>query len=1112
MSPTTTQREQLRKALELAIMALRPLLVAKMQAKVSDHWPDLFRDALGPDQKTLWDSNLRDGKRADQLIDWGQLRNFALKNKDLFAELGHRVNNLPATFSEINDVRIALMHAQELDSVEGDMVMNKLILLMGKLGMTEAADQVKVLKEAAVPGSTQPVPETVANANGKPVPTSGTTHSTANLSPQPWFKMVRPHDDIRRGRLDESIFAAKLEDVRNNTGPDVYLDPYIFFQKTFFTSGLRNIARRVISGLNGGTDADNRVLSLQTGFGGGKSHALITLFHVATLGKGVTSVLPDGALDVLPSFDKAQIAVFTNETLDAAQGRHTDEGLHIRTIWGELAYQLGGLDAYEIIRQNDQDRTAPGGLFRKVLARTKPALILIDELADYCLKASSQQVVASTLSDQTVSFVQELTQAVVDSDQTVLVVTLPASRTEMGDSDKAANVLYALQQRVARVGKDTEPVDKEEIFEVIRRRLFDDLGDESAMKATVNAYADLYRDLGTAVPMQATRTEYKQRLFKSYPFHPELVDLFRLRWASNHNFQRTRGVLRLLAAIVSDLYQRQGSLTGTNLLIHPSDVSFENVEAVRSKLKELFGNGFDAVMDADVSGHSSNAFKNDQDNADYRTQRLTQGLTATILMGTFGADGANKGLSVEELKLAFLKPDGFNHNTINTALDSLEASAHYLYYTTNPRRYWFNTKPNINILINQAKHQIDDTDAQADIIRRLKAKVSTVSGFNVLVAPDPDNVPEQTTLTLVVLGPQYALSPGVVATGNVGGSVRSTIERLATKRGSQDRTYRNTILFLASSEALISKLRGLASEYLACNRIKEEYGSQLEAPQLRELKEKIDEVSKRTEGALAEAYSIVLKHTAKEGIKALLVDVTKDSLDTQINTSLTQRLKDESWLLDSIGPLVLQNYGLMPTTARPIKAKDVYEALIRYDDKVMITRLDVVQTGLLRFCQDGNLAIASGDGTTWDTVYYKQSVPFFDIKSDSYWLVDKSVYQPPVAPPSPGPGGSGDSSSGGVVTPPPTPGPNPTPGGGQAPSGTPAATQFRAVKVSGKLDKQNWTQAFNSFISPFRNHNIEIEVTIKVHSAAADPFTENDQRYNLLKESAKQMRLDFEGE
>ena len=1105
MSPTTTQREQLRKALELAIMALRPLLVAKMQTKVGDHWPDLFRDGLGPEQKTFWDSNLRDGKRADQLIDWGQLRNFALKNKDLFPELGKRANNLPSTFSEITDVRNALMHANDLDPVEGDMVMSKLVLLMRDFGMTEAADQVKVIKEAVLPTSA------TVNQSAKPDATP-TKATGAVTTPQPWFTVVRPHDDIRRGRLDESVFAANLSDVRNNTGPDVYLDPAIFFRKTHFTAGLKTIARRVIAGMNGDGDSDNRILSLQTGFGGGKTHALITLYHIATQGVDIKDYLPDCTLQAMPTFRKANVAVFTNQTLDAAQGRITDEGIHIRTIWGELAYQLGKLDAYEIIRQNDEQRTAPAGLFRKVLAQTKPALILIDELADYCLKAASQTVGGSTLADQTISFVQELTEAVGASEEAVLVVTLPASRTEMGDSDKAANVLYALQQRVARVGKDTEPVDKEEIFEVIRRRLFDDLGDESAMKATVNAYAELYRDLGTAIPTQATRSEYKQRMLKSYPFHPELVDLFRLRWASNHNFQRTRGVLRLLAAIVSDLYQRQNSLTGTNLLIHPSDVSFENVEAVRSKLKELFGNGFDAVMDADVSGHSSNAFKNDQDNADYRAQRLTQGLTATILMGTFGAEGANKGLSVEELKLAFLKPDGFNHNTINTALDSLEASAHYLYYTTNPRRYWFNTKPNINILINQAKHQIDDTDAQADIIRWLKAKVSTVSGFNVLVAPDPDNVPEQTTLTLVVLGPQYAVSPGVVATGNVGGSVRSTIERLATKRGSQDRTYRNTILFLASSEALIGKLRGLASEYLACNRIKEEYGSQLEAPQLRELKEKIDEASKRTEGALAEAYSIVLKHTAKEGIKALLVDATKDSLDTQINTSLTQRLKDESWLLDSIGPLVLQSYGLMPTTARPVKTKDVYEALIRYDDKVMITRLDVVQTGLLRFCQDGNLAIASGDGTTWDTVYYKQFVPFFDIKSDSYWLVDKSVYQPPVAPPSPGPGGSGGSSSGGVVTPPPTPGPDPTPGGGQDQSGTPAATQFRAVKVSGKLDKQNWTQAFNSFISPFRNHNIEIEITIKVHSAAADPFTENDQRYNLLKESAKQMRLDFEGE
>jgi hypothetical protein len=1096
MTPTTTQRDQLRKALDIAIMALRPLLVAKLHAKVGDHWPDLFREALGPEQKGLWDSNLRDGKPAHQLIDWGHLRGFALKNKELFPELGKRANNLPSTFSEITDVRNALSHAGELDPVEGDMVLNKLILLMRDVGMTEAADQVKALKDAAIPAP-PPAPATAPPAPASNVP----------AQPQPWFAVVRPHDDIRRGRLDESVFAANLTDVRNNTGPDVYSDPAIFFRKTHFTAGLRTIARRVIAGLNGDGDADNRILSLQTGFGGGKTHALITLYHIATQGTRISDYLPAGTLETLPTFGQAHIAVFTNQTLDAAQGRITDTGtgherLHIRTIWGELAYQLGGLDAYELIRKNDEDRTAPAGLFRHVLARSKPALILLDELADYCLKASSQSVGGSTLADQTISFVQELTEAVAGTPQSVLLTSLPMYSGEMGSTEKAEAILSALRNRLQRQGKDTKPVDTEEVFEVIRRRLFDDLGDERVINATVEAYANLYRELGTAIPAAAARAEYKQRLLKAYPFHPELIDLFRLRWASNHNFQRTRGVLRLLAAIVSDLYQRQGSLTGTNLLIHPSDVSFETVEAVRSKLRELFGNGFDAVMDADVSGHSANAFKIDEDNADYRAQRLTQGLTATMLMGTFGAEGANRGLSVEELKLAFLKPDGFNHNTINTALDTLEARAHYLYYTTNPRRYWFNTKPNINILINQAKNQIDAETVDADIIRRLTAKKSSVSGFNVLINPDPDNVPEQMALTLVVLGPAQAVSPGVANGGAIGGSTRTVIDRLATKRGSQDRIYRNTLLFLACSEAMLGRLRGLACEYLACNRIKDEYGSQLEAAQVRELRDKIEEASKRTETALAEAYAIVLKHTAKEGIKALLVDATKDTLDAQINTSLLQRLKDESWVLDTIGLLVLQSSGLMPTVGQPVRAKDAYEALLRYDDKVMITRPDVVQTGLLRFCQDGNLAIASGNGPTWDKVYYKETIPFFDIKADTYWLVDKSEYQPPAPPVSP---------TGGDAIVAPSPATVGTPQPVPAPSGT-MATQYRALTVSGKLDKQSWSQAFSSFIGPFRNHNIEIEVTIKVHSTAAEPFVENDQRYTLIKESAKQLRLDFEGD
>lgn len=1090
---TTEQRNTLNQALNRAITALRPLLVAKLQAKAGQHWPDVLKASLSQAQQANWTRDLADGKKPEQLIDFHHLRGVVLQNKDLFADLGKSANNLPTWFSELAQIRHEWAHHDDIDPITYDAALSRLILLMRTLGLTEMETELTALKEtssAKTPPAAEPPPAFAAPAGRGDAPQPAFTGQ-----PIPWYRVVLPHEDIRQGHLDESVFAANVADVARKQGPDVYLDPEVFFAKTFFTAGLRTIAQRVVSGLNGGAGSENRVLSLQTGFGGGKTHALISLYHLARLGREAPDVLPLGSLAVTPTFDAARVAVFTNETLDAAQGRVTPEGLHVRTLWGELAYQLGGPAAYERVRKNDEERTAPSGLFRGILAEAQPALLLIDELADYCLRAAGQKVGGTTLADQTISFVQELTQAVTATDGTVLVVTLPASRTEMGNSDQAANVLVALQNRVARVGKDTEPVSGEEIFEVIRRRLFEDLGDEATRQATLDAYANLYRNRRGELPDGVTRAEYRQRMAKAYPFHPELIDIFRERWASDHNFQRTRGALRLLGAVVADLFQRQHSLPGPNLLIHPSDVNLQRVEAIRSEIKRLNGNGYDAVMDADVAGANANAARLDQETPDFRPVGLAQGLTTTILMGTFGGTATRRGFDLKDLKLAFLKPDGFNHNTINTALDKLEDHAHYLYYdSSDPKRYWFETKPNVNILIAQAKNQVQKADIEAEILRRLRTKQNALPGFLVLVDPDPDNVPEQTTLTLVLLRPSR-----MATAHGVSGETQQWIEKLATKRGSQDRTYRNTLLFGVPLEATSAQLAGAACEYLACLRIREEYGRQLDAEQSKDLKGKIEEANGKVEAALAQSYSLLVKRGGSGPLNTLLIDNTKDTLEAQFNTSGVQRLKDESWLLENLGMLALKNYGLEPTPDRPVKVREVYEAFLRYDDKPMISRPEVVQTSLLRLCQDGALAIASGDGKDFTAIYHRQPVDYFDVKADTYWLLDKSAYQPPQpAPSNPG------------QPPAPVPAPTPTPN----PDGNGQPRRYKAVRVAGKLDRVQWSQAFSSFINPFRNHAIEIEVTIKIHSSAAEPFAENDPKYKLVQESARQMNLGFaeEGE
>jgi predicted AAA+ superfamily ATPase len=695
---------------------------------------------------------------------------------------------------------------------------------------------------------------------------------------QAWFKNVKPHKDIQDGHLDESIFAANLAEVAAGTGREIYNSPEMFFQKTYFTAGLKNIAKRVVQGLNGGQDADNRVISLQTGFGGGKTHTLISLYHLAKWGKKANN--SEHTKELLaatgePKFESAHIAVFTNTTNDPAQGRKVD-GLTIKTIWGEIAYQLGGKDAYELIRVNDEKQIAPKGLFKAVLEKCKPALILIDELADYCVSASAVKVEASNLSDQTVSFMQELTEAVSGTDNCVLIATLPASAQELAASPISSQILTALENRITRVGANMKPVEDDEIFEVVRRRLFEDLGNADEIEKVISSYSLMYQTLLTEIPQYAIKSDYRERLKKSYPFHPELIDMFRLRWASNPFFQRTRGVLRILASIVSDLWQRQNSLTGSQFLIHTSDVVLANVEALTSQITILNGPSWDSVINADVSGNSSNAFRIDNDSKELGKNHITQGIAATVLLGTFGSKGQNKGVGIDELKLCMLKPESFNHNDINGAMDKLEATAHYLYYSsTGQKRYWYDTTPNINILINQAKGDIKTPDISAEIIKRVTEKSRTVQLFNTLVNPSED-IPEQMKPTLVILSPKYLANPN-----EVNGTTKPIIEKLATKKGNSERVYRNTMLFLLCSEMGIGKLQDDVKNYLACHKINSEYSSQLNNEQKADIRKRIDEANKQADISLVSAYSIVAKYSVKNGIETIVIKQFKDSLDSQ---------------------------------------------------------------------------------------------------------------------------------------------------------------------------------------------------------------------------------------
>ncbi|MBC7408026.1 MAG: DUF499 domain-containing protein, partial [Arcicella sp.] len=553
-------QDQLFKAFGLFIEAFRPYVVSLLMEEDGDKWPAKFVEVLSFDQKEKWNMGLRNGSTPETLIDFHHLKSFAIQKKDLLKkDFTKSISALPNWLSEIAQLRHEVAHfSAEINEDEATKVWIHMKTIAKTIGMPELEEELKKIQNS---NDTKQAEKVVVVA-------AETVYSGAL---KPWFQIAQPHFDIKQGILDESVFAANLAEVALGNGREIYKDPNTFFSKTYFTAGLKSVAKTVIKGLNGNEDAENRVISLQTGFGGGKTHTLISIYHLCNWGKNaINSPFTNELLSYAgnPEFEKANIAVFTNTTNDVANGRMTDDGILIQTVWGEIAYQLGGKEGFEIVRKNDEQLIAPAGIFKKVLQNYTPALILIDELADYCVKAAAKKTGNTTLADQTISFMQEFTEAVAATENCVAIITLPASVQEVANSPEAASILSSLQSRVSRVGADTQPVAEDEIYEVIRRRLFEDIGDKAYIENVANQYIDLYTQHKTELPSNASKNEYKKKIIQSYPFHPELVDIFKIKWASNNNFQRTRGVLRLLAAIVSDLWKRQQSLSGTNILIH----------------------------------------------------------------------------------------------------------------------------------------------------------------------------------------------------------------------------------------------------------------------------------------------------------------------------------------------------------------------------------------------------------------------------------------------------------------------------------------------------------------------------------------------------------------
>jgi hypothetical protein len=673
-------------------------------------------------------------------------------------------------------------------------------------------------------GSPAPQP-----ARPKPATPAGQPKSSAKEANimRNWYDIITPHADIRKGHFDEAVFAADVGDVADGKAPADYNDPYVFFKKTYLTDGLTSLLTRVHDKLTAGQGSG--VVQIQTPFGGGKTHALVTIFHYLKNGQKIKELLP-GNLGLL----NPNVAVIAGNHWDPLAGRSTPlvqggtivpgtgrvgggEGqITRRTFWGDVAYQIGGQAGYEQFRQNDEQRISPGKeKLREFLTAHQPFVLLFDEILEYINRAADvKDQLEVSLGTQTFSFFQELTEAVSTLPHGMLVVTLPSSKLEdFGEREEEA--LARLGKIFGRLESIETPVRGEEIYAVIRRRLFEvETLKRGPMQETIHRYFLLYQEHKDDLPPKARDVNYKERMEMAYPFHPDLIDILSEKWGTYSTFQRTRGVLRLLANVVEDLYEREASID----MILPGDINLDK-PGIRQEFIKHIGAEYESVIASDIAGHEAKSQLLDRANRGWK--HLAQRISNAIFVHSFSADDAEKGIILPYIKLAVLRSDTIPA-MVTDVLQKLDNELWYL--NSRGDAHYFSRIPNLNRMILDKKelfNQAYEAELESIINKEVGRKFIAY-----LWPTGSDGIVDNKSLKLVILRPE-----------DDGARIPDWIER----KGNAFREYQNTLFFVVADTAAFARLREDVKTYMALQEIE----GMVKSGEMPQLETKRDEVQRR---------------------------------------------------------------------------------------------------------------------------------------------------------------------------------------------------------------------------------------------------------------------------
>jgi len=677
-------------------------------------------------------------------------------------------------------------------------------------------------------------------------------NSQGDASLIPWREIVIPHEDVRTGNLKEAEFAADLDQVAKQRASSEYQDPIEFFQRTYLTEGLSAL---LVTALNRLYDrGGDPVLELQTNFGGGKTHSMIALYHLAS---GVD-------LNTLPGLDPilqatgvnepqfVQRAVLVGTKLSANEPRVKPDGTVVRTLWGELAYQLAGVPGFKLVEESDRSGTSPGAdVLREVFDLAGPSLILIDEWVAFVrnLYFTSGNQPASGSFDANLTFAQVLTEAVTNTPQVLLAASLPSSDMEVG-GEGGKEALKVLKHTFSRVKTSWRAASSNEGFEIVRRRLFQEVTDHRRRDATIKLYLDMYRNGKTQYPADVHQADYAKRMQSAYPFHPETFDQLFEKWGSLETFQRTRGVLRLMANVVHTLWERKDA----SPLIMPANIPLDAVGVV-TEMGGYLPDSWTSVIEHDIDGDHALSLLLDVGNQNFDKYSATRRVARTIFLAsapTFRAD--NRGVGDQSIRLGVVQP-GEIASIFGDALRAYGDKATYLY--SEHGNYWFSTQPSVTQLAQQRIEQLSADDIDHEIGEILRSHQGKRGQFDrVVVAPaSSGDVADTSDVTLVVLGPDdvHARNHQVDTP-----AIEAAIRILDT-RGDGRRVHRNALLFLAPDRSKLNEVRKAVAQRIVWHQIEETHELlNLDAYQQRQAKSRAIDASKRVEALIRDAWTWLL--------------------------------------------------------------------------------------------------------------------------------------------------------------------------------------------------------------------------------------------------------------